>query len=156
MFKTPSWLVWGYTKWGGSWVLLSSALATAVRGCRGALMSCIMGVRRDAGMEGDRGGESWGGRGVPKPDPCPALRFAVLLRLWAKVNVEPPAACILHIWYRRTSRDRINRQQIVFLLLVPLHFAIKLRQMKRACCARWYCERRGKHEEGRRPTVMVT
>lgn len=40
-----------------AWVLLrsarlGSALATAVHGCRKALMSCIMAVHRDAGMEG--------------------------------------------------------------------------------------------------------
>lgn len=93
----------------GSWVLLSSTLATAVRGCREALMSCIMGVRRDGRMEG------WGKSEGPKPDPCPSLRFAALLRLWAKVNVEPPAACVLRIRYCRTNRKKINCEQRAFL-----------------------------------------
>lgn len=45
------------------WVLGVAQIrsATAVRGCREALMSCIMGVRREAELEG------------LKPDPCPAL-----------------------------------------------------------------------------------
>lgn len=33
----------------------------------------------------------------PKPDPCGAPGFTLLLRLRAKVNMEPPAACLQHI-----------------------------------------------------------
>lgn len=60
----------GIYKVGGSRVLLSSALTTAVRGCREALMSCIMGVRRDAGMEGKSEGAE------TRSLPCAALRCA--------------------------------------------------------------------------------
>ena len=63
-----AWL--GYWRWGwGPWVLLGSARATAVHGCREALMSCVMGVLRDAGMEGwreERGAET-------RSLPCAAL-----------------------------------------------------------------------------------
>ena len=69
--RTPACVaVWAYIRWAGSRVLLSSAPTTAVRGCRGALMSCIMGVRRDAGMEGKSEGAE------TRSLPCAALRCA--------------------------------------------------------------------------------
>lgn len=90
-------LLFGDTE-GGEDPGCCSALATAVRGCREALMSCIMGVRRDAGMGGGGGGDEGRERARGRNQIlAPALHCTVLLRLWVKVNVEPPAACILHI-----------------------------------------------------------
>lgn len=57
------------------------ALATAVRGCREALMSCIMGVHWDAGMEGWREHRvrEREYEGARNQIPAPALCCAALL-----------------------------------------------------------------------------
>lgn len=148
----------GCVRWGGSWALLSSALATAVQSCR--VGSDVMYNGSPLGRRDGEGGGTGGKGAETRSLPCAraVLRCSDCGRglMWSH---------LLHA--RRTSDTAAQTEGDWVYSVIPLHFTIwqVAAKQKRMYCARLRVRTRvsaacasggSTGKEGRRLTVMVT